>query len=578
MAEMIPDFVHSDCKSDAEKQLFTRFRDELGPEYTVFHSLGIAEHSSKLYSDIDFLVMSESGLLAIEVKGGGVEYSNGIWHFTNRYGKTEHKKESPMQQAAGGMYALRHAIGKKFGEHSDAFNTCNGYAAFFKDAAFKRESPEWNLKRIYDRDRITQPIAEIVADLYELSRSEIIRITHGNEPCFLSAPVRKELTSFLRADFHYIPPIGTRIQQDYDDIIRLSESQFRVLDSIKKNKRLLVTGGAGSGKTVLAMEMARQKAREGKRVGYFCHNSLLAFYVEKKLKSEGFGDNITASTMLAWCRGVIKDAGMLNRLTADNPSDSFSDDYPKVFPEAFIVKFDREPFEYIIVDEGQDFHAQPWFESVLNDILAGKLKSGSWAWFEDDQQAIFRQKDGARIDMEKYEPAYRQLNENWRNTEAVGVFNSMATGTKPLTFMKTGGIAVEQIAYRDQSDQKRLLDRLVARLLGGNTPAEDIVILSASSIEKCVAREMSAVGGRKLHELKVSAGMNGAIPYTSIYRFKGLESKAVIVTDIKHFEGTNTSLVNYTGFSRANAYLAVLYEENAKEEINKRALEYASII
>jgi hypothetical protein len=43
-----------------------------------------------------------------------------------------------------------------------------------------------------------------------------------------------------------------------------TQEQMAVLDGLARNKRTLVYGGAGTGKTILAMEKARRLARAGK--------------------------------------------------------------------------------------------------------------------------------------------------------------------------------------------------------------------------------------------------------------------------------------------------------------------------
>ena len=47
--------------------------------------------------------------------------------------------------------------------------------------------------------------------------------------------------------------------------MRLTEQQQLVLDGLRDNRRLAVRGGAGTGKTMLALWQAVQLAREGKQ-------------------------------------------------------------------------------------------------------------------------------------------------------------------------------------------------------------------------------------------------------------------------------------------------------------------------
>ena len=63
MARLLPDFVSDDCKSGAERRLFERFTRELPNAYTILHSLGVAKHRYKLYSEADFVVVNQDAVV-----------------------------------------------------------------------------------------------------------------------------------------------------------------------------------------------------------------------------------------------------------------------------------------------------------------------------------------------------------------------------------------------------------------------------------------------------------------------------------------------------------------------------------
>ena len=79
MARLIPDFVSEDCKSSAERRLFARFKDELPDAFTVLHSLGVARHRYKPYSEADFVLVCPQAVIVFEVKGGRVKRKDGCW-------------------------------------------------------------------------------------------------------------------------------------------------------------------------------------------------------------------------------------------------------------------------------------------------------------------------------------------------------------------------------------------------------------------------------------------------------------------------------------------------------------------
>lgn len=56
---MIPPRISEDVKSRGEKQIFELFkRDPHTEDWTVLHSLGLSEHTKRLYGEIDFLVLA----------------------------------------------------------------------------------------------------------------------------------------------------------------------------------------------------------------------------------------------------------------------------------------------------------------------------------------------------------------------------------------------------------------------------------------------------------------------------------------------------------------------------------------
>ena len=105
MAIMIPSVISPEVKSSAERKIFEWFQNAPGTDkWIVLHSLGITTHNKVIYGETDFLVLApQLGVFALEVKGGRVKRENGIWYFTNRYGKTNSKVRGPFEQAKDGM-------------------------------------------------------------------------------------------------------------------------------------------------------------------------------------------------------------------------------------------------------------------------------------------------------------------------------------------------------------------------------------------------------------------------------------------------------------------------------------------
>ena len=78
-----------------------------------FHSVNLPEHQYKQWAEIDFLLISNKGILVFEVKGGRVSRENGVWIHTDRFGRRHEKSEGPDEQAKTAMYSLRDKLEKK---------------------------------------------------------------------------------------------------------------------------------------------------------------------------------------------------------------------------------------------------------------------------------------------------------------------------------------------------------------------------------------------------------------------------------------------------------------------------------
>ena len=76
------------------------------PGAFAVHSLNLPEHAYKRYGEVDFVVADQRGLLVLEVKGGIVRHSGGVWSFENGRGQARKRSEGPHRQAESGVHAL----------------------------------------------------------------------------------------------------------------------------------------------------------------------------------------------------------------------------------------------------------------------------------------------------------------------------------------------------------------------------------------------------------------------------------------------------------------------------------------
>ena len=87
MAKMIPAALSPAVKSPAERKIFEWFKnDPMTKDWVVFHSLGIENHQTVIFGEIDFLVAaSEQGVFALEDKGGRMTFRCSCEYTEKRY-------------------------------------------------------------------------------------------------------------------------------------------------------------------------------------------------------------------------------------------------------------------------------------------------------------------------------------------------------------------------------------------------------------------------------------------------------------------------------------------------------------
>jgi hypothetical protein len=161
---MLPPYIDKTA-SNAERKLFRIFHDtpDLDSWYCL-HSLGVSRHLSKREGEIDFLLIGPEGIFVIEVKGGRVSRENGLWKFTDRYGRITQKKESPFTQARSALYSLKAELIKKIGieVHQYVF----GYGVALPDISFREESPEWDQDTIFDSRDLSHHLDNYLSRLF----------------------------------------------------------------------------------------------------------------------------------------------------------------------------------------------------------------------------------------------------------------------------------------------------------------------------------------------------------------------------------------------------------------------------
>ncbi len=573
MAIMLPSRISPDVKSNAEKKIFKLFQDAPNTEdWHVLHSLGISNHKTQIYGEIDFLVLAPNlGLFSLEVKGGRVSRKNGIWNFTNRYGETSSSSKGPFEQARDGIYSVIGNLKSKPSiKVSDISTILHGSGVLFPDIEFDYEGIEAERYEIFDvrnGNNIKRYIEELAFGIKRKLDS-----TYGSK-LNIRHPTRSDIrhiTNLLRGDFDRVPPLSIELDEIDNELIALTEEQYKCLDQLEDNNRCIIQGPAGTGKTLLAIEAAKKAVAKGYKVALFCYNRNLGLYLEKYFQKQS--ENIRPAYVGTLHKFLVR---FLNQNNVSISEDSNNPNYfDEILPATFleyVIKHNIDFFDYLIIDEAQDLITERYLD-VFDLCLLRGFNRGRWTMFGDfSMQAIFSNNlvwEDMRTILEKRTGfGCFRLTVNCRNTSpiqnAVCQVAQLPKGIYAQSSVK--GLPVDYLTYTTDREQQKKLEHLLIDLIKEKISKKDITLLSPKQKENSIVslvKNFTVVDLKELQEFEIT--------FSTIHSFKGLENKVIILTDITNLSDKK---LLYVALSRARVRLYVLLTQNALSEYNEILIE-----
>ncbi len=556
MVTFIPPYMGEEIKSNAERKMYDVLQELNLKNACVLHSLGLPRHRSKIYGEIDFVVVCERGVACLEIKGGRVECRDGQWTFIDRYGTERVKPEGPFAQVTGNMFSLRDILKKRFEGNPHMKNILMASGVVFPDITFHSDSQEIIPEIIYDCT--TEDISEYMNQVFDYWQQRQHR-----EPSKLSPSDIREVVQFLRADFCFIPSLNDRLEQVEQKLVRLTKEQAQLMQALGMNDHLIVEGGAGTGKTLLAAEFARRQLEQGTRVLYLTYNKNLAHHVMRSLPET---DQLKVVNIHAlFGEYVPVDVEELQK----DPQKYFAQILPERFYDYISEKQSTDPdaadmqYDLLIMDEGQDI-LKPLYLYSLDCLLKGGLDHGKWAVFYDEKQNIYNPEyqDGMDI-LRSYSHTKFRLFVNCRNTVQIGTYSAKASGVTFAEFMRENGEEVGKISYEDEKDFGGKIKEIMKTLREGKVSPGDITFLSPKKYQNSKLATLKLT----VNELRDDFKPDPSVPvFATIQGFKGLDAKVVILCDVEALRRETFSQYIYLAGTRARTLLYIVGTKDFWEE------------
>ncbi|PWW03827.1 superfamily I DNA and RNA helicase [Hoeflea marina] len=565
MAKCFPEPYDAVSESKAELLLYKALAEQLGPDYVILHSVAWISRpggSGPREGETDILIAHPvRGLLALEVKGGRVslDYRTRTWVSIDANG-VAHDIKNPFDQARRGKFALLEKLKespawKKLG--IGRFNI--GYAVF--------------VPNVGDGDRLRGPDApaEMIGDRRDLSDlgawvGQVLDYWSGQEGAGQQIGTRgvDALVALFARSVSTRPLLSARIADEEDVRFSLTIRQAAILDILRRQRRVVIAGGAGTGKTLIAREKAVRLASEGMRTLLLCYNRGLADHLREQCTTIGGLDVATFHQVChRWIERVKAKNGrdLLSEARANLPrGDEFDHHMPMALANA--VDTLGPIYDAIVVDEAQDFGDEFWLPV---EMLLTRPDEAMLYVFLDENQDIYRR--SAEIPVQG-EPMV--LDRNCRNTDAIHAAAYSHYRGAVVEPPQISGVEVNRLLASGIEKQAALIGTLVTKLVveEGVAPHEIAILLCDPADRPARERALQTLPLPATVKLgRVEDFSRGGLTVDTVARFKGLERAVVILWAFDRCDVGKDRETLYVGMSRAKSLLYVVGSREACDHI-----------
>ncbi len=567
MAKMYPVHIYSGTPSPGEVEIFHRLQDDpLTTKWLVLHSLDISHHRSQISGEADFvIIVPGKGVLCLEVKAHSkIRRENGLWYYGS---SVSADPRGPFKQSSEAMHSIRTRVIKQYPELSGVVFWS---AVIFPYLDFNINSEEWHTWQVIDRKRFSRAsIGDLIINVLNNARkflaikpSALWFNENNNEPNLEQC---NRICSFLRPSFEFFESPESRANRREEELKLYTNEQYEALDSMELNDRVIFSGPAGTGKTLLATEAARRNVGRGRKVLFCCYNRLLGAWMRSEVKSFLPSEKVgTLHSVMLSVAGIAP---------PDNANQEFWEhELPQKAIDALILDDSgKNKYDQLIIDEAQDLMKNEYLD-FLDLSLVGGLNSGSWLFFGDfEKQAIYTTSFSEIDSIQRNRlPNFSRygLRVNCRNTPRVAEFVHLLGGLNPqYSKVRRPDDQVEPtiVPYKSEGQQEEKLVLTIGKLLQEGFACSDIVVLSPKSDQDSISSKISS-NAFSLCPIKQKTTKND-VGFCTIHSFKGLEAPAIIVTDIEEVESEKSVSLFYIAITRSVERLVIFVSDKARKEM-----------
>ncbi len=538
---------HSEGEYKVFKE-FIRIDDKRTQNWHVYYSYYYRKREKvdgiKIFdnNEIDFLILAPNvGIFVLEVKGGYIKNNHGRLFSIDRFGKSHFI--DPFNQAKNNYYGITNIILDLSNKKIDLRKFVSGPLVALADTSKFIEVAQSNGYDTYLKNM----------DMFQFIKEASKNSLKGNNA--LTLPTQEDIEKirevldgpefeFKLSKKDYINSINIAIND-------LTEEQFAIFRGLLKNKRCLINGKAGTGKTVISEFLFKEfMINQKQKVLYLSYNSLISLRVKADLRDKEIINAYPINTFLENCFNKINPLIDLNDLSFDDRFKSLVKNVTDIFNQGKLKKFDC-----LIVDEAQDIDLNDDIIKLFDSLINGGIKDGRVYLFYDENQIIF--KDNKKIYQSDlfFDDWYRysifDLIRNCRN--GVGIKN--AIDEIFITKKIDKDIENEDVKYyqinNEENDATKVINE-IEKLVKDGISYSQMTILVDQKKNNVILDKLKDYYKNNISEFKTTG--NKKLTYETAYAFKGLENDVIFYISVNKRTKFD---VHYVAISRAKALVYI---------------------
>lgn len=543
-------------------------------DWIVLHSLKQNVVKQGIQAETDFVVLvPNKGIVLIEAKGAtGATARGSSWTLEGVPKNAEHK--DPFEQIDNAKRNIRGVL-SKLGYQVDDIPFAR-LVWFTKISPFKVDIQKglafehWEIAYQEDLEQADKAIEKV---LREEIQSKQGNATVNYKPKALSAALISDLSKSMLGQFEaHSTPANLAFERRLL-VRKATEEQSLVMSLVQKNNLLYFEGEAGTGKTEILTQTARELART-RRVLFTCHNLLLAEEIRNEFRGVPKLEVLDTNEVLL--RIIGRKA---------HPKNASEDWYNRELPDLALAEVAKNSshqiYEAICIDEFQDLASRPNAFLAILGLLSSKFRPYKVLMAGDDEQQIMNSGNPVK--------SFDLAKDTFKNLVHVGLETNcrqapgLSKATHKLLNMPHDHLkhrlpqnsewtleVIPTTADKQGKDLYKLIQRVskdydheqirVLSLFGGNNS------VAAKTLAESESHSSELRSLKKL--LKNEKTGEGKVRWRSISKFKGLESDIVIITDISQAgrdllpaRGKNLRSELYVGMTRAKFHVILLVQD-----------------